>query len=394
MKSSDLEYLFSNIPDTQPNVYPDGIVIENIALYKEYLEVHDFNYKYKKVGKGFWGIDLLRADGSKISTIKNPVYPTNSKLCFDIARDKYKTEQYLKAAGVGTTNSNIYDLDQLDKAKEDLKDFENKGIVIKPLNLAFSKGVFSHVSAGDFDYYWNRCAEIIRENKRKEKKILVQEYVEGFEARVTILEGHVTSVITRVPGYVIGDGESTIDKLIDFKNDQKNKCGFLRRYPIKKTDMIKRFLSQSGHTLDSVPDKGEYVLLISVSNLVHGGEIVDITDLVSDDIKETALDGLAAIPGMNCGGIDIMIKGFDDRTPTIIEVNAFPLLSVTKYPTYGRPSKSLEYYIEATMIRDKCFNNVDNGYQISEESTIISNYFNFFERKQKLSVNQFTDRPL
>ena len=123
MKSSDLEYLFSNIPDTQPNVYPNGIVIENIALYKEYLEVHDFNYKYKKVGKGFWGIDLLRADGSKISTIKNPVYPTNSKLCFDIARDKYKTEQYLKAAGVGTTNSNIYDLDQLDKAKEDLKEF-------------------------------------------------------------------------------------------------------------------------------------------------------------------------------------------------------------------------------------------------------------------------------
>jgi len=127
---------------------------------------------------------------------------------------------------------------------------------------------------------------------------------------------------------------------------------------------------------------------------VHGGEIIYITELVSDDIKETALDGIAAIPGMNCGGIDIMIKGFDDRTPTIIEVNAFPLLSVTQYPTYGRPSKSLEYYIEATVVRDRYYNNVDNGYQIPEEDAIISNYFNFFERKQRLLVNQFTHRPL
>jgi len=193
---------------------------------------------------------------------------------------------------------------------------------------------------------------------------------------------------------VLGDGISSIEELIDKKNEQRKKCGFLSKYPIKKTETIKEFLNQSGYGFESVPQKDEYVLLISVSNLVHGGEVIDIMDFVSDEVKETALNGLAAIPGMNCGGIDIMIKGFDDKSPTIIEVNAFPLLSVTRYPTYGKPSKTIEYFIDATMVRDQYYNNVDNAYQIPEEGAIISNYFNFFERKQRLLVNQFTHRPL
>jgi len=126
MKSSDLEYLFENIPDAKQNRYPEGAVIENIALYKQYLDEHEFNFNYKKVGRGFWGIDLLRTDGSKISTIKNPIYPTNSKICFSIARNKYKAERYLEAAGVSTTKSNIYGLKDLDKARRELNDYEKK----------------------------------------------------------------------------------------------------------------------------------------------------------------------------------------------------------------------------------------------------------------------------
>src|SRR5699024_8880806 len=118
---------------------------------------------------------------------------------------------------------------------------------------------------------------------------------------------------------------------------------------------------------------------------------VDISNLVSEEIKETALDALAALPGMKYGGIYIMIKGFDDTTPKIIEVNAFPLLSLTKYPTYGKPSKAIEYFIDATIVRDQYLNNTDNGYEIENKEEILSNYFNFFERKQRLAVNQFME---
>ena len=390
MKSSDLEYLFNNIPYTERNIYPQDIEIENVAMYKDYMKNNGFHYEYERLGTGFMSANLLRQDNSKIAGVKNPYYPTNSRLSFSIARNKFETEKYLKAAGVPTTNSKKYTLDQLATAKKEAASFAGD-IVIKPLNLALSKGVYSNVTADTFEHYWKLCSNIIKKSKRKGKHILVQEYIEGFEARVTILEGKAVSVMTRLPGNVTGDGKSTIEELIDEKNEQKKQCGFMSKYPIKKTKVIESFLEKSGYSYDSVPAKGEHVLLLSVSNLVNGGEIVDISDLVSEEIKETALDALAALPGMNCGGIDIMIKGFDDTTPKIIEVNAFPLLSLTKYPTYGKPSKAIEYFIDATIVRDQYLNNTDNGYEIESKDEILSNYFNFFERKQRLAVNQFME---
>ncbi|HIW12459.1 MAG TPA: hypothetical protein H9891_04790 [Candidatus Salinicoccus stercoripullorum] len=390
MKSSDLEYLFKNIPYTEKNIYPEDIVIENVAMYKDYMKDNGYHYEYEKLETGFMSANLLRHDKTKIARVKNPYYPTNSRLSFSIARNKFEAEKYLRAAGVPTTNSKKYALDQKEKAKKEAASFEG-GIVIKPLNLALSQGVYSNVTIDTFDHYWNLCSNIIRKNKRKGKHILVQEYIEGFEARVTILEGKVVSVMTRLPGNVTGDGKSTIEELIDEKNEQKKQCGFMSKYPIKKTKVIEAFLEKSGYNYNSIPEKDEHVLLLSVSNLINGGEIVDVSDLVSEEIKETALDALAALPGMNCGGIDIMIKGFDDITPKIIEINAFPLLSVTRYPTYGNPSKAIEYFIDAAIVRDQYLNNIDNGYEIENKDEILSNYFNFFERKQRLAVNQFME---
>src|SRR5699024_3764645 len=155
-----------------------------------------------------------------------------------------------------------------------------------PLNLALSQGVYSNVTIDTFDHYWNLCSNIIRKNKRKGKHILVQEYIEGFEARVTILEGKVVSVMTRLPGNVTGNGKSTIEELIDEKNEQKKQCGFMSKYPIKKTKVIEAFLGKSGYNYNSIPEKDEHVLLLSVSNLINGGEIVDVCYLDSEEIKE------------------------------------------------------------------------------------------------------------
>lgn len=336
MKSSDLEYLFKNIPDTEMNIYPQDVELENVAMYKDYMKDNGFYYEYEKLDTGFRAANLLRKDKSKIAVVKNPYYPTNSRLSFNIARNKFETEKYLKAAGVPTTRSKKYTLDQMTTAKKEASSFQD-GIVIKPLNLALSQGVYSNVTIDTFEHYWNLCANIIRKNKRKGKHILVQEYIEGFEARVTILEGKVVSVMTRLPGNVTGDGKSTINELIDEKNERKKNCGFMSKYPIKKSKVIESFLEKSGYYFD------------------------------------------------------IMIKGFDDKTPKIIEVNAFPLLSVTRYPTYGKPSKTLEYFIDATIVRDQYLNNIDNGYEIENKDEILSNYFSFFERKQRLAVNQFTE---
>src|SRR5690625_5663187 len=62
MKSSDLEYLFENIPYTEKNIYPQDIEIENVAMFKDSMKNHGYNYEYEKLDTGFMSANLLRSE--------------------------------------------------------------------------------------------------------------------------------------------------------------------------------------------------------------------------------------------------------------------------------------------------------------------------------------------
>src|SRR5699024_368466 len=127
-------------------------------------------------------------------------------------------------------------------------------------------------------------------------------------------------------------------------NKERENCRYLSKYPIKITNKINEFMYSQGITLNTIPKKDENLLLSSVSNINAGGEMINITDYVTQNIKDFALDALASIPGIYSGGLDIMLTSFNDKNPVVIEVNTYPVISLTKYPTYGRqanPSKIL-----------------------------------------------------
>src|SRR5699024_3785982 len=149
------------------------------------------------------------------------------------------------------------------------------------------------------------------------------------------LQGTLVSIIARIPPYIVGDGINTIKELIIFKNKERGKCKYLSKHPIKVTNKVTEFLENNNQSIDYIPQKGEYILLSSVSNIFGGGEIINITDKVSENIKDFALDVLASITGIYSGGLDIILDSYDDKDPHILEVNTYPVISLTKYPTYG-----------------------------------------------------------
>ncbi|WP_026860062.1 ATP-grasp domain-containing protein [Jeotgalicoccus psychrophilus] len=244
--------------------------------------------------------------------------------------------------------------------------------------------------------------------------ILVQDFMDGFEVRATILEGHLISVVARVPAFVKGDGIKTIEELIDEKNKARQACGFLSKNLIKKSDAVKAFIGNEGYTFKSVPNKESYVLLLSVSNTSFGGEVVEITDSVSEETRELALNSLAALPDMSCGGIDIMIRDFEDTAPRVIEINPFPVLGLTTYPTYGKPQNPFKYFIEAFYTKDKLIYNLPlnpherkttkklfglfnysskkNDLESLNSDLYIRNYFKYFERQHEMLRRQYSNK--
>src|SRR5699024_5649302 len=249
-------------------------------------------------------------------------------------RNKFRAEEHLHKCGLKTTNSRVYSYNEIDKAKSDyFKNDIDERVVIKPLKSSLGRGVFVNVSKERFNENWKSSKQdltVTELRKDAELRFIVQNFLKGFEVRATILQGTLVALVARIPPYVEGNGRNTIKELISIKNRSRKSCGYLKKYPINITSKIIEFLKSNNLNLEYIPQNNERILLSSVSNIAGGGEIINITDKVSPHIKEFALDVLASIPGLYSGGLDLVLRSFDDPEPHVIEINTFPVISLAK----------------------------------------------------------------
>lgn len=389
MEASDLEYIFSNIDSDNMNIYNKITTLNTMKQYVNLTKKLNFNYD-EGIGKGNQKtLTLKRIDGTVIGEVKDRRYPRNTRESVDIVTDKFITESLLNKASIKTTNSIIYNENEIEKAKKDF--FENtpdKLVVIKPTNLSQGVGVNVRVSKENFEYFWNDTITIMRNAKRRNIQVMVQDYIEGFEARAVVIEGELISVVARVPAYIKGDGKNSIRTLIIEKNNQRRRCAHLRHRPLVLNDKIERFIKDFGYTKDDIPEKNKYVLLSSLSNISHGGEMVDITDYVGEEIKNTAISSIAAIPGMYSGGVDIMMTDFNDLNSRIIELNAWPMLQSTLYPTYGSSHDPQGYFLNAFYAIDQFLNKPKQIYNINNSEEYVATFIKFQQLKCEIYEKQ------
>lgn len=90
MKSTDLEYIYSNIPHANMNKYPHGLQRNTMLQYVDYLKENEYKHYVKLLKKGNRSITFKRDDGSNINTLKNPVYPNNSQAGRKVAIENLK----------------------------------------------------------------------------------------------------------------------------------------------------------------------------------------------------------------------------------------------------------------------------------------------------------------
>lgn len=381
INTEDLEYIFSNNPNKKKNVYDKKIIQHLPDIHLNNLKMQQINYNFNPAEYRYQrSIDILRKDGSIITTIDPPNYSSNSKFSSTIVRDKMKAENYLRNFGIRTPISYVFDKDEMLEAKKEIFTENIEKVVIKPLYGSLGKGVMVNVSKDRFKENWDESTNFLAGSR----KVLVQEYLPGFEARATVIEGNLVAVIVRTPPFVIGDNIHTLNQLIDISNEEKKECGVRGNLLIKKHTSMKEFLISNELTLDYIPKKDEFVLLGSVSNVSNGGELVNITDIVSNEIKEIALNTIASFNGMYTGGVDIIMQSYDDRNPVVLEVNAFPVLSITAFPTYGPQTKPSKTYIDAVIAVDQFRNDTIDKYNIDNETDLVRNYMNFVNRKKLL----------
>src|SRR5699024_6093959 len=159
----------------------------------------------------------------------------------------------------------------------------------------------------------------------------------------------VIAATKRIPANVIGDGVSTIEQLIKSKNKIRQENPYLQTKLIKIDDEINEYLSKRKKRITDIQNKNEVVYLKGKSNISTGGDPIDVTDVLTKEMKESAIVAINSIPGLTHAGVDIIV--FENKA-YVIEINATAGIVLHLFPLEGEPrnvpEKIMDYYFPNT----------------------------------------------
>lgn len=252
--------------------------------------------------------------------IRATIASTTSNIAVDIACDKEETKSLLGAAEIPVPKGVII------RSEEGLKDaVERLGypLVLKPVDGNHGKGATTNITD------WEMAVKALAAAQVYGRSVICERFITGFDFRVLVINNKFICAALRTPASVIGDGVHNIQWLVDETNkDPRRGYGHEKVLTsIKLDDFSKKMLDEKGYTLDTIPQKGELVLLKPTANLSTGGTSTDVTDEVHP-ANVFMCERISKIIGLDICGIDIMAP--DLRVPitenggAVLEVNAAP----------------------------------------------------------------------
>ncbi len=239
-----------------------------------------------------------------------------SAVAMSICDDKALTRRVVAKAGVRVP-------DQLlgDAGEEDLAGFvsEHGRVVVKPARGEQGRGISVGLSQPD------DIAAAIDQASKICDRVLVEEYVEGVDLRLIVINFRVVAAAVRRPARVVGDGKSTVRRLIEIQSRRRAAAtGGESRIPVDTETM--HTLAEAGYDLDSVVPEGEDLQVRKTANLHTGGTIHDVTSETHPVLIDAAVKAARAID-IPVTGIDLLVRSPRAADCVFIEANERPGLA-------------------------------------------------------------------
>lgn len=274
--------------------------------------------------------------------IRATIASTTSNIAVDIACDKEETKNLLNAAEIPVPKGDVV------RTEEGLKQVIDRigyPIVIKPIDGNHGKGNTTNI------INWDQATRAFAAAKEYGRSVIVEKYITGFDFRILVINYKFICAALRTPASVVGDGKHNIQQLIDVINtDPRRGYGHEKVLTQITVDQFtQKMLDDLGYTLETIPKKGEQVLLKPTANLSTGGTSTDVTDEVHP-ANIIMCERIARIIGLDICGIDIMVDNL--RSPikelggAILEVNAAPGFRMHIDPSVGLPRNVAEPVVD------------------------------------------------
>ncbi|WP_341678621.1 cyanophycin synthetase [Niveibacterium sp. SC-1] len=280
--------------------------------------------------------------GSKQRRIQAAEVDSTSAISESIAQDKELSKRLLAAAGVPVPHGRpARDVEDAWAAANEI----GLPVVVKPQDGNQGKGVTVNIETREhLEIAYKAAFEISNE-------VLVERYLPGSDYRLLVVGDKLIAAARREPPHVLGDGTHTVRELVEIVNrDPRRGEGHATSLTkIRFDDIALARLAAQDMTAETVPPRGQRVILRNNANLSTGGTATDVTDDVHPEVAARAIEAAKMI-GLDVCGVDVvcdsMLEPLEDQGGGIVEVNAAPGLRMHLSPSYGKGRKVGEAIVD------------------------------------------------
>lgn len=258
---------------------------------------------------------------------------STSAIACGIAKDKERTKNILHEQGVPVPyGKSVYSLEEAKKEAES----QGYPVVVKPLDGNHGRGVTTNITNEE------ELVEAFEAAKQISSYVIVERYLKGYDFRILVIDNKFEAAALREPAYVIGDGKSTVEDLIEVINQDPNRGDGHEKVLTKIliNDETHYVLDQQGFKISDVIEDKKKVYVRQTANLSSGGTAVDVTDKVHPH-NITMAERISRIIGLDVMGIDIIAETLDkpltEQNAGIIEINCGPGFRMHLSPSEGKP---------------------------------------------------------
>ena len=265
--------------------------------------------------------------------IQATVTNRTNMISVDIASNKAATKKLLGEMGVPVPKGfRIRDEDEVKGTVESI----GFPVVIKPLDGNHGRGA----TVGIENLEEARAAFHVAQEQSKSKWVIIEKMIAGEDFRALIVNNQLVAIAERTPAHVIGDGESTIEQLIERVNEDPRR-GYGHEKVLTQIEVdrsTEKLLKAKNYTLQTVLPKDERLILKTTANISTGGTAIDRTDEAHPE-NVFLFERIAKIIGLDVIGVDIIAPNITEPLREngggIIEVNAAPGFRMHLAPSDG-----------------------------------------------------------
>ncbi len=156
-------------------------------------------------------------------------------------------------------------------------------------------------------------------------KVLMEEFVEGTDLRIIVIDFKVVAGAIRKPAAIQGNGRDTVADLIQ-KQSRRRAAATGGESRIPDDAETHRCVAAAGFSMDDVPEEGRKIVVRKTANLHTGGTIHDVTDRLHPRITAAAVEGARALD-IPVVGLDLLVPEITGPDYVIIEANERPGLA-------------------------------------------------------------------